>query len=158
MFTPQESIKAYIEAMIDELKDAAPSNTGTLADSIQLDLDFTEEGYNVGVGMAIWGIFLDKGVDGQSTSWGSPYKFNKMPPPSAFDKWVISKGIAPRDEKGRLMKRDAIKFLIARSIFQNGLKPRNWIEPILDSKLEGLANLTAEEIWRVFEEEQNKKR
>ena len=46
-----------------------------------------------------------------------------MPPPKAFDKWVIRKGIAPRDKKGKFIKRKSLNFLIARSIFEKGIKP-----------------------------------
>ena len=45
-----------------------------------------------------------------------------MPPPSAFDKWTIRKRIAPRDKKGRFLKRKSINFLIARSVFNHGIK------------------------------------
>lgn len=147
MITRLDSIKSYVNSMMDELKEAAPSNTGSLSDSIQFDIQVDESGYNVGIAMYDWGIYLDKGVNGVKQNFGSPFTFKKMPPPSSLDKWIVSKGLAPRDAKGRLMTRDQIKFLIARSIFQNGLRPRNWINPILDSKLEGLANLTADEIW-----------
>lgn len=150
MITRLDSIRSYMDRMMEELKDAAPNNTGALSDSIQWDIDINQDGFNVGIAMYEWGIYLDKGVNGKIQNWGSPFTFRKMPPPSSLDKWVVSKGIAPRDKKGRLMTRDQVKFLIARSIFQKGLKPRNWINPILDSKLEGLSNLTADEIWYEF--------
>jgi hypothetical protein len=46
-----------------------------------------------------------------------------MPPPRALDKWIVRKGIAPRNKKGQLISRQTLKFLIARSIFQHGIKP-----------------------------------
>ena len=46
-----------------------------------------------------------------------------MPPSKAFDKWSIRKGIAPRDKKGKFIKRKSLNFLIARSIYNNGIKP-----------------------------------
>ena len=53
-----------------------------------------------------------------------------MPPPKAFDKWVIRKGLAPR-KKGKFTGRSissvgfrkSITFLIARSIYSKGIKP-----------------------------------
>jgi hypothetical protein len=46
-----------------------------------------------------------------------------MPPPSKLDKWIVRKGIAPRDKKGKLMSRKGLQFAIARGIFINGIKP-----------------------------------
>tara|TARA_R100001443_G_scaffold117368_1_gene141758 strand:- start:13877 stop:14434 length:558 start_codon:yes stop_codon:yes gene_type:complete len=46
----------------------------------------------------------------------------KMINPSAIDKWVIKKGLkGTRDAKGRFVKRSAIKFAIATSIYKKGL-------------------------------------
>ena len=45
-----------------------------------------------------------------------------MPPTSVFDKWVIKRGIAPRDKQGRFISRKSLKFLIARKIFKHGIQ------------------------------------
>ena len=80
-----------------------------------------------------------------------------MVPPSALDKWIVNKGIAPRNTSGQFLSRAGLKFAIARSIMIKGIKPKNFIEPNVDTKLDGLANLTAEEIWDDFTKQQNKK-
>ena len=46
-----------------------------------------------------------------------------MPPPRKLDKWIVRKGIAPRDKNGKFMSRKTLQFLIARSIFTKGIKP-----------------------------------
>jgi len=54
-----------------------------------------------------------------------------MPPPNKLDRFVVRKGLAPRDERGRFTGRSlktvgfqkSITFLIARSIFGKGIKP-----------------------------------
>ena len=74
--------------------------------------------------MEQYGAFQDKGVNGTKRSWGAPYSFkNKMPPMSKLDKWIVRKGLAPRDENGKLLPRKTLQFLIARSIFRKGIKP-----------------------------------
>ena len=74
--------------------------------------------------MEYYGTFQDKGVSGVKKKYNTPYSYrDKMPPPSKLDKWSVRKGIAPRDEKGRFVKRKSLNFLIARSIFFNGIKP-----------------------------------
>lgn len=56
----------------------------------------------------------------------------KQPPTSALDKWVVIKKIAPRDSKGRFISRESVKFLIARSISRNGIKPTNVIQKTIN--------------------------
>ena len=43
-----------------------------------------------------------------------------------MDQWVIKRKIAPRDKKGRFLSRKSLKYLIARSIFEKGLKATNF--------------------------------
>lgn len=151
------SIQAYIDAMVEDIKADAPNSSGELRKSIQSDVVLNDSGYNVNILMKEYGEYQDKGVNGTEVNWGSPYSFKKMVPPSALDKWVVNKGIAPRSAGGQFLSRAGLKFAIARSIMIKGIKPKNFIEPNIDPKLEGLANLTAEEIWDNFAEEQNKK-
>ncbi len=77
--------------------------------------------------MDYYGQFQDKGVKGAKSvypqSTKSPFRYTtKMPPQRVFDKWIIKRGIAPRDKKGRFMSRKSLKFLIARSIYEKGIK------------------------------------
>ena len=46
-----------------------------------------------------------------------------MPPPSKLDKWIVRKGMSPRDSKGKFVSRKSLQFLIARSIYRNGIRP-----------------------------------
>jgi len=74
--------------------------------------------------MLDYGEFQDKGVSGKFKKYNTPYTYrDKMPPTKSLDKWIVKKGIAPRDDKGRLMNRQSLKFAIANSIFKNGIKP-----------------------------------
>jgi hypothetical protein len=74
--------------------------------------------------MEYYGNFIDKGVSGKEKKYNTPYSYkSKMPPPSALDKWIVRKGIAPRDAKGRFITRKSLQFLIARGIYKNGIAP-----------------------------------
>jgi hypothetical protein len=79
-----------------------------------------------------YGKFVDQGVNGVQLKHGSPFSFKSkggvrglkgMPPPSALDKWIVLRGIAPRDKSGRFMTRKQTQFMIARGIFLNGITP-----------------------------------
>ena len=89
--------------------------------------------------MPYYGVFQDKGVSGIKKKYNTPYSYKtKMPPPSKLDKWTVRKGIAPRDEKGRFLSRKTLQFLIARSIFYNGIKPSLFFTKPFEKYAKGL--------------------
>jgi len=49
-----------------------------------------------------------------------------MPPLKSLDKWVVKKGIAVRDKKGRFVSRESLKFAIAKSIQSKGIETTNF--------------------------------
>ena len=89
--------------------------------------------------MPYYGVFQDKGVSGIKKKYNTPYSYKqKMPPPSKLDKWTVRKGIAPRDEKGKFLSRKSLQFLIARSIFYNGIKPSLFFTKPFEKYAKGL--------------------
>jgi hypothetical protein len=72
-------------------------------------------------------LFVDKGVKGSKSSAkapNSPYSFkSKMPPVAVIAKWVKRRGLKGRDKEGKFIKDNTLAYLIARSIFQKGMKP-----------------------------------
>ena len=88
----------------------------------------TENKYSiVGFSMDLHGLFVDKGVKGSKSSAkapNSPYSFkSKMPPVAVIAKWVKRRGLKGRDKEGKFIKDNTLAYLIARSIFQKGMKP-----------------------------------
>ena len=85
----------------------------------------TENGFSIiGFTMVDYGHYQDKGVSGILKKYNTPYSYtNKMPPAKSFDKWIVRKGIAPRNEKGQFEDRQSLQYAIARSVFLNGIKP-----------------------------------
>lgn len=71
-----------------------------------------------------YGEFQDKGVSGKIKKYNTPFSYkSKMPPSKVFSKWIKQKGIKGRDKKGRFITDKSLTFLIARSIFNKGIKP-----------------------------------
>jgi hypothetical protein len=69
-------------------------------------------------------VFQDAGVSGKKKKYNTPYSYkSKMPPPKAFDKWIVRKGLSPRDSSGKFKSRKGLSFAIARGVFMNGIKP-----------------------------------
>ena len=110
---------------------------GKLEDSISFKVIEDADGFTVQFFMSYYGQFVDKGVSGtkkkrtfknyKNKVISSPYSYksskgHSQPPSSALDKWAVKKGIAPRDRKGRFMKRKTLTFLIARSIGRYGIQ------------------------------------
>ena len=85
----------------------------------------TEKNFTiVGFTMLDYGHYQDKGVSGKLKKYDTPYSYkDKMPPAKAFDKWIVKKGIAPRNAKGEFQSRQSLQYAIARSVFLNGIKP-----------------------------------
>ena len=91
--------------------------------------------------MESYGLFQDQGVNGKKIKHGSPFSYrDKMPPPSALDKWIVRRGLAPRDDKGRLLPRKTIQWILSRSIYNKGIKPSKFFSKALDTKLKTLPN------------------
>ena len=104
-----------------------------LYNSLKFSVQKDADGFTVNFYMANYGTFVDKGVSGNKKKQSytdyegktktSPYSYTtKQPPSGVLDKWVVRKGIAPRDEGGRFIKRKSLVFLIARKIKRDGIK------------------------------------
>jgi len=108
-----------------------------LEKSISFKVVTDADGFSVQFYMDSYGTFVDKGVSGTKTkrtfkdyknkTVSSPYSYRRakdhsQPSSKVLDKWIVKKGIAPRDKKGRFISRKSISFLIARSIGRNGIQ------------------------------------
>jgi len=134
-----DNIEKYLNSFGKQVVNRAKGNLqkagkgGNLENSITFKVVTEADGFSVQFYMDSYGTFVDKGVSGTKTkrtfkdykskTISSPYKYTtKQPPSRVLDKWIVKKGIATRDEKGRFMSRKSISFLIARSIKRNGIQ------------------------------------
>jgi len=135
-----EALERYLNSFGKQVVNRAKGNLqkskggGTnLEKSLSFKVVTSAEGFSVQFYMDSYGTFVDKGVSGTEVKRSfkdykgrtitSPYKYTtKQPPSRVLDKWIVKKGIAPRDEKGRFMSRKSISFLIARSIKRKGIQ------------------------------------
>ena len=109
-----------------------------LYNSISYDLNVSKDGtsFSFVLKMEDYGEFQDKGVKGKSSSAKapeSPYRFGtgsskgKGSLRESIPKWVRAKRFQFRDKKsGKFMSYDSTAFLIARSIYQTGIKPSHF--------------------------------
>ena len=138
-----DNIERYLESFGKQVVNRSKGNLqragkgGKLEDSIKFEVITTPDGFTVQFFMSSYGQFVDKGVSGTQTKRTfkdykgkvikTPYSYknskgHSQPPSKALDKWVVKKGIAPRDASGKFMSRKSITFLIARSIGRKGIQ------------------------------------
>ena len=122
-----EALKEFEQKVVQAAKDnlTKQNTSGDLSKSIKGDVKQMPNSIRVFFEMNEYGFYQDRGVKGTKSgkSLDNFAYTNKMPPPKAFDKWVVRKGIAPRDVKGKFQSRKGLNFAIARSIFEKGIKP-----------------------------------
>tara|TARA_R100000734_G_C3265954_1_gene63275 strand:- start:128 stop:685 length:558 start_codon:yes stop_codon:yes gene_type:complete len=162
--------KSIVNKSIGILKRKKKEVTGSLINSINYKLIKTAEGYIVQFSMLDYGKFMDKGVSGaggeiktgknkgqytgirsftdyKGVTKKSPYSYKtKMPPTNVFDKWIVKKGIAPRDEKGRFVTRKSLKFAIAKSIYIKGIEGISFFQKPLGLELKGFSTEVAKAV------------
>lgn len=124
----QAELNAFAKYVISQSKAnltrGKKKSSGNLYNSLNYDLNVSKNSFGLEFLMEDYGVFQDAGVSGVKKKYNTPYSYtNKMPPPSKMDKWIVKRGIATRDENGKFIKRKSLQFLIARSIFNNGIKP-----------------------------------
>jgi hypothetical protein len=108
----------------NELQRLGKDSSGKLKNSIKGEVKEMPNSIGVYFEMEPYGNFQDKGVSGVKQKFDTPYLYkSKMPPPSAFDKWIVRKGIAPRSATGKFQSRKGLQFAIAKSVFKYGIKP-----------------------------------
>ena len=138
-----ENIERYLNSFGKQVVNRSKGNLqkagkgGKLEGSIKFKVITTTDGFTVQFYMSSYGQFVDKGVSGTQTKRTfkdykgnvikTPYSYknskgHSQPPSRALDKWVVRKGIAPRDASGKFMSRKSITFLIARSIGRKGIQ------------------------------------
>jgi len=112
-----------------------------LYDSIKGEIKAMPNSLRLYFDMADYGFFQDKGVSGTKVKYDTPFSYtNKMPPPKAFDKWIVKKGIAPRKKDGKFTTRKGLQFAIARSIFEKGIKPSLFFTKPFEKAFKNLPN------------------
>lgn len=144
------------QARTNLTKGYPPYGTKNASTNLYNSLSYYVDDGTVFFEMLDYAPFVDEGVRGKNpkglpakSKWHgkqkapkSPYKFGtksgaKGGLTRGLDKWIIRKGIAPRDKEGKFMSRKTLKYLMARSIYLSGIRPtyffskpfeRGWIK------------------------------
>jgi len=117
--------KYVIQQSRTNLTKGKKNSSKALYNSLDYDINVSPNSFSLSFLMEDYGIFQDKGVSGIKKKYNTPYSYtNKMPPPSKMDKWIVRKGLkGVRGKDGKFISRKSLQFMIARSIYNNGIKP-----------------------------------
>lgn len=136
-------IQDYIDGIVELLKSETPTNMGDLRNSMNAVVVSSSDGPQIQIEMSYYGKFVDEGVNGVQVNWGAPYSFtSKRPPASAFESYTTDL---------------SEQFAIAASVYKNGIQPRDFIQPVIDEKIQGLSDIILNSIWDNFFNERNRK-
>lgn len=117
--------------------------SGKLLESIKVNgIKASKNSIELSINMTKYGAFVDKGVSGTEKKYDTDYTYTtKPPPPSAFDGWMVRRGIAPRTAGGQFLSRKSIQFAISRSIFKKGIEPSHFLTDAVKKNFNTLPNI-----------------
>ena len=146
------SLTQYWQKIVDELVqslyDVGKVASGQTAQNIGAfnpkPVQLTAGGFRIQIAMPDYYQYIDEGVSGAKNNTGiSRFKYtDKMPPISAIRKFMLNRGIDPSKQSNTKSgkRRDAeairnsIAFVIARSIYENGLDKTNFYSNVINDQ------------------------
>ena len=134
--------KRVIQQAKSNLTKMGKNSTGALHKGLNGDVTVFRTGnFALEFDLGKYGEFQDKGVSGKKKKYDTPFSYkSKMPPSKVFEQWVKNKGIKGRDKKGRFITTKSLTFLIARGIFNNGIKPSLFFTKPFENEYKKLSN------------------
>lgn len=141
METFNQSLEIFAKSVIKQARTNLTQKKKNVSKNLYKSLDFDIKLDENGNGTLVfvmedYGFYQDLGVKGANPSIvkggvqkapSSPFKFGsgsgKGSMRKGLDKWIVRRGIAPRDKSGKFISRNSLKFLIARSIYAQGIEP-----------------------------------
>jgi len=129
----QEAFNKFAKYVIQQsranLTKKKKNSSSSLYKSLGYDLKVTDKSFSLEFFMEDYGAFVDEGVQGSKSSYlesrNSRFEFSgrfKTIPTKAIDNWVVRRNIAPRNKKGQFINRQSLKYVIAKSIYEKGIK------------------------------------
>lgn len=126
----KKALEAFAQKIIRYSKQnlKAKNASGKLSKSLTPNIKVSKNSIEFDILATNYADYVDKGVSGKKRKFNTPYSYkNKKPPASAFDKWIVKRGIAPRNENGQFMDRKSLQFAMSNHVFNKGIKPSLFI-------------------------------
>lgn len=147
----EESLNKFAKYVVQQSRSNLTKNkknvSKSLYNSIDYNLNVSPNSFSLSFIMDEYGMYQDKGVSGKKKKYNTPFRYtNKMPPIKPLADWAKFKNIRLRNEKGQYSKGSyqTIGFLIARSIFNKGIKPSLFFTKPFEASFKNLPNEVVE--------------
>jgi hypothetical protein len=114
--------REFIKELTTQLLNADKKATGDLINSLDYQVVETIDGFMLNILSSPYLNYVDKGR-----------KPGIAPPSSKFIKWIDARNIKWKDKKGKIIPKESVAFLIARSIGRKGIKPTNVIQKTINN-------------------------
>lgn len=160
--------KQFIDAYRSGL-DAKDANASRgLYNSLNFEIKLGEQSISLDILLNDYWKYLEYGCKGEETSYPEAYYPAHFPPTSAIEEWIRIKPVIPRQmDNGKLPTQKQLAFLIARSIFNQGIEPRFIFRDAGESVWEQLKDALEEaiakdvknnikEVFKIFDFRENK--
>jgi hypothetical protein len=124
---------------------------GDLYNTLNYTLDDEQDQFLIDFLMEDYGLFVDKGVKGKTSTYPetsaalSKFQYGsgtgkKGGLTKGINGWLRKKRFQWKDEKGKFMSYDTMSFIIARSIYNKGLKANLFFTKPFEAGLKTLPN------------------
>jgi len=145
----EDALNKYAKYVIQQSRTNLTKGKHNVNKALYNSLKYNISKSSVTFDMLEYGAFQDEGVKGKKSTYSqssnSPFSYkNKMPPSSVFDKWSIKKGIAPRDKEGKFIERKSLNFLLARGIYNKGIRATMFFTKPFEAGLDKFGNSIVE--------------
>ena len=153
--------KFIVQQSRTNLSKKKKKDTSALYNSISYELKVSKNSFQLSFKMEDYGIFVDKGVKGVSSSSkapNSPFKFGSGSGRAGgltrgIDGWVKRKRIQFKERgTGRFMSYDQTSYLIRNSIWNKGLETTNFFERPFELAFQKLPDELIEQYGLEFED------
>jgi len=147
----KESLESFASRVVQQSKSnlskQRKKDTGQLYNSIKAEVKVSKNSFTLSISMEDYGAYVDKGVKGKSSSSlapTSPFKFGTGNGKSggltdATLGWVQRRRIQFKDRKtGKFYTYKQTAFVIARSIYNKGLKTTNFFSRPFENEFKKL--------------------
>lgn len=128
------STQKWLNSFVQRLKMKVPRRSAKLSKSIKGVLTQSGKDIIINVEALEYFSYQDRGVSGTKKKYNTPFSYrDKRPPASVFKPYTSTL---------------ASQYAMATSIFEKGIKPKNVLQPELDSSLTPLYEAILEDFTR----------
>lgn len=154
--------KQFIDAYRSGLDEKNANASRDLYNSLNFEIKIGEQSISLDILLNDYWKYLEYGCKGTETSYPEAYYPAHFPPTSAIEEWIRIKPVIPDQRNGKLPTQKQLAFLIARSIYNQGIEPRfifrdagesiwEQLKDALDEAIEKDVESNIKEINKIFD-------